>query len=75
MAKLTVVINKEQANIGTVEKDGIIYDVRETNTLWKIKSKDVSPQLEIQFSKKDIPTAEELMDTISKMGYIKKEIN
>ncbi len=75
MAKLTVVINKEQANIGTVEKDGIIYDVRETNTLWKIKSKDVSPQLEIQFSKKDIPTAEELMDTISKMGYIKKETN
>lgn len=75
MTQVTVVINKEPTNIGIVEKDGIIYDVRETNTLWKIKSKDVSPQLEIQFSKKDIPTADELMDTISKMGYIKKEIN
>ena len=75
MTQVTVVINKEPANIGAVEKDGVLYDVRETNTLWKIKSKDVSPQLEIQFSKKDIPTADELMDTISKMGYIKKEIN
>lgn len=75
MTQVTVVINKEPANIGTVEKDGVLYDVRETNTLWKIKSKDVSPQLEIQFSKKDIPSAEELMDTISKMGYIIKEIN
>lgn len=73
MTQVTVVINKEPTNIGTVEKDGVIYDVSETNTLWKIKSKDVSPQLEIQFSKKGIPTAEELMDTISKMGYIKKE--
>ena len=75
MTQVTVVINKEPTNIGTVEKDGIIYDIRETNTLWKIKSKDVSPQLEIQFSKKDFPTADELMDTIGKMGYIKKEIN
>ena len=75
MTQVTVVINKEPTNIGTVEKDGVIYDVRETNTLWKIKSKDVSPQLEIQFSKKDIPAADELMNTISKMGYIKKEIN
>lgn len=75
MTQVTVVINKEPTNIGIVEKDGIIYDVRETNTLWKIKSKDVSPQLEIQFSKKDIPTADGLMDTIGKMGYIKKEIN
>ena len=75
MTQVTVVINKEPTNIGAVEKDGVLYDVRETNTLWKIKSKDVSPQLEIQFSKKDIPTADELMDTISKMGYIKKEIN
>lgn len=75
MTQVTVVINKEPANFGTVEKDGVLYDVRETNTLWKIKSKDVSPQLEIQFSKKDIPSAEELMDTISKMGYIIKEIN
>ena len=74
MTQVTVVINKEPTNIGTVEKDGVIYDVRETNTLWKIKSKDVSPQLEIQFSKKDISTAEELMETIGKMGYIKKEI-
>lgn len=72
MMQVTVVINKEPTNIGTVEKDGVIYDVRETNTLWKIKSKDVSPQLEIQFSKKDIPTADELMDTISKMGYEKR---
>lgn len=75
MTQVTVVINKESTNIGIVEKDGVLYDVRETNTLWKIKSKDVSLQLEIQFSKKDIPTADELMDTISKMGYIKKEIN
>ena len=75
MTQVTVVINKEPANIGAVEKDGIMYDVRETNTLWMIKSKYISPQLEIQFSKKDIPTAEELMETISKMGYIKKETN
>lgn len=75
MTQVTVVINKEPANIGAVGKDGVLYDVRETNNLWKIKSRDVSPQLEIQFSKKDIPTADELMDTISKMGYIKKEIN
>lgn len=73
MTQVTVVINKEPTNIGTVEKDGIIYDVRETNTLWKIKSKDVSPQLEIQFSKKDIPAADELIGTIGKMGYIIRE--
>lgn len=69
MTQVTVVINKEPINIGIVEKDGVLYDVRETNTLWKIKSKDVRPQLEIQFSKKDIPTADELMGTIAKIRW------
>lgn len=69
MTQVTIVINKEPINIGIVEKDGVLYDVRETNTLWKIKSKDVRPQLEIQFSKKDIPTADELMGTIAKIRW------
>ena len=73
MTKVTVVIDNKTTTIGKAVKDGVKYDVRETNTLWKIKSRDVSPQLEIQFEKKDIPNVQALKETLAQMGYTMQE--
>ncbi len=73
MTEVKIIIRKKPTNFAVVEKNGVIYDVRDTCYMWKVKSRDVCPQLELQISKKYIPTAEALMAHIAKQGYIEKE--
>lgn len=73
MPKLSIFVKSETPNYNMVTKDSITYSIRELKASWKLVSTNADIKIELIFSKKDVPTMEDLLETIDGMGYTIKQ--
>lgn len=69
MAKISIVVKGGTPNYKMVTKDSITYSIRELKTSWKLVSANTDIKIELIFTKKDVPTMEDLLETLDGMGY------
>lgn len=72
MAKISIVVKGGTPNYKIV-KDSIAYSIRELKASWKLVSTNTDIKIELIFTKKDVPTMEDLIETLDGMGYTVKE--
>ncbi len=73
MPQLSIFVKSETPNYNMVTKDSITYSIRELKASWKLVSTNTDIKIELIFTKKDVPTMEDLLETIDGMGYTIKQ--
>lgn len=73
MAKISIVIKGGAQNCKIATKEGITYSIRELEASWKLVSTNTDVKIELVFRKKDLPTMEDLKQTLNDMGYVVSE--
>lgn len=75
MAKISIVIKGGTPDCKIVTKESIAYSIRELKASWKLVSTNAKVKIELIFTKKDVPTMDDLIKTLNDMGYIVGEKN
>lgn len=73
MAKISIVIKGGTPNCKIVTKDNITYAIMELQASWKLVSTNTDIKIELIFTKKDVPTMKDLLETLDGLGYDIKE--
>lgn len=70
MATITFTANgMQKSNRGTARKDGVEYEMRELQSKWKLVTSEGVAKLELEWSKKDLPSFTDWCTELSKIGY------
>ncbi len=70
MPTITYTINGiQKSNRGTARKDGVEYAMRELQSKWKLVTESGSAKIEFEWSKKDLHTFSDWLESLRTAGY------
>lgn len=73
MAKISIVVKGGTPSYKTATKDNITYAIKGFQTSWKLVSINTDIKIELIFTKKDVPTIKDLLETLDGLGYVINE--